>query len=283
MWSDNDHWLSWVLMFFNLAGRMRRKKCDEEGSECRACRRNGLTCIWQSGVEPGKDRKGSDSKALVKSPPRKSPPLSPRFSTLENTPRDALFQYFAGSILPQLMMPGSPPTGATDLLKLGVQFPCVRDSFLACAALFRSSSEEPPPHDALGYYSGALCATRKMIQQSAVYGTEDWFYIQTLSLCIFEVRQTTPDRRCSKANPAELARPVRPYLWSHVACAGCIAGHGSESQEYLRDAERLDAHHSTATDVCCGLAVSCGHHGLPESRYRMASRRRNVGAGAAIF
>ncbi|PKY01825.1 hypothetical protein P168DRAFT_56864 [Aspergillus campestris IBT 28561] len=174
-----------------LTCRMRRKKCDEEGSVCRACRRNGLTCIWQSGVESGKDRKGSDGKALVKSPP-KTPSLSPRFSALENTPRDSLFQYFAGSILPQLMMPGSPATGATDMLKLGVQFPCVRDSFLACAALFRSSSEQPPPRDALGYYSGALCATRKMIQQSAVHGTEDWFYIQTLSLCIFERAQSGP-------------------------------------------------------------------------------------------
>lgn len=262
---------------------MRRKKCDEEGSVCRACRRNGLTCIWQSGIEPGKDRKGSDGKALVKSPPPETASLSPRFSALENTPRDALFQYFAGSILPQLMMPGSPPNGANDLLKLGVQFPCVRDSFLACAALFRSSSEQPPPRDALGYYSGALRATRNMIQQSAVHGTEDWFYIQTLSLCIFEVRETTPDRRRSNANPTQLARPVRPYVWSHVACAGCITCHGFGSQEYLRDAARPSAHHSTPTDVCCSPAVSCGHHGFPEPRHRMAPRRCNVGAGAAIL
>lgn len=176
-------------MIFHLPGRMRRKKCDEEGSVCRACRRNGLTCIWQSGTEPGKDRKGSETKTLVKSPPSKAPSLSsPRFTAVENTPRDALFRYFAGSILPQLMMPGSPPTAANDLLSFGVQFPCVRDSFLACAALFRSNSELPPPRDALAYYCGAVCSTREMIQQSAVQGTEDWFFIQTLSLCIFEVR-----------------------------------------------------------------------------------------------
>lgn len=89
-----------------------------------------------------------------------------------------------------MLIPGTPLASANELIPLAAQYPCVRDSFLACATLFLSNKDLPTPSDALTYYSDALQYTRRMIEESRVKGTEDWLVLQALLLCIFEVSAT---------------------------------------------------------------------------------------------
>lgn len=107
-------------------------------------------------------------------------------------PRESLFQYFASTMIPQMLIPGTPLDTGNELIPLAAQYPCVRDSFLACATVFLSqSSGVPTPPHALTYYSDALRYTRRMIEESRVKGTEDWLLLQALLLCIFEASTPT--------------------------------------------------------------------------------------------
>lgn len=89
-------------------------------------------------------------------------------------------------------MPGTPSASGNELLALGAQYPCVRDSLLACGAVFLSTGSQPVPRHAVVYYSDAVHSTRKMIEESRLDGTEDWLFVQTLLLCIFEASAQTP-------------------------------------------------------------------------------------------
>lgn len=108
-------------------------------------------------------------------------------TTFHDRAQESLFTYFAESVLPHLLIPGTPRASRDDLLSMGVAHPALLNSLLACAALYQSGSEERKTRDALRYYSNALGMTRAMIENSALEGTEDWLLVLTLTLCIFEV------------------------------------------------------------------------------------------------
>lgn len=176
---------------------MRRKKCDEESPACRSCCRNGLTCIWSSKTVPADSQRDAVSRRDVNDSHR---PSSDNPSSFECSSRESLFRYFASTMIPQLLIPGTPLASANELIPLAAQYPCVRDSFLACATLFLSNSDLPAPSHALTYYSDALRYTRRMIEQSRVKGTEDWLLLQALLLCIFEVSVPTTFKPGSKSS-----------------------------------------------------------------------------------
>ncbi|KAJ5814803.1 hypothetical protein N7474_006580 [Penicillium riverlandense] len=119
------------------------------------------------------------------------PSFDPPFP-FENPSRESRFRCYVSAMLPQLLIPGTPWASGNDLIALGAQYPSVRDSFLACATLLLSNSGPPVPPDAVAYYSDAVRATRRMIQESRVKGTEDWLLLQALLLCIFERAQSGP-------------------------------------------------------------------------------------------
>ncbi|KAL4890515.1 fungal-specific transcription factor domain-containing protein [Aspergillus ambiguus] len=172
-----------------LTCRIRRKKCDEESKECRACRRNHLTCIWESDKAP--------SNALVRHHrPESLVKVAARNLTIFDSPTsEALLSYFASVVLPQLLIPGTPSAFHNEVLSLAVQYPCIRDSFLACASGFLTNCGQKVPVHAFKYYSSAVFATRKMIEDSKLAGTEDWLFLLTVALCIFERIQSGPSSK----------------------------------------------------------------------------------------
>lgn len=182
-------------MLTYVPGRMRRKKCDEESPACRSCCRNGLTCIWSSKTVPAERHRDALSSRNVHD--NHVPSLDDP-SPFEGPSRESLFRYFASTMLPQLLIPGTPLASGNELIPLAAQYPCVRDSFLACATLFLSNSGLPTPSHALTYYSDALQYTRRMIEESKVKGTEDWLLLQALLLCIFEVSAPSTFKPASK-------------------------------------------------------------------------------------
>ncbi|KAG2412002.1 hypothetical protein HFD88_009558 [Aspergillus terreus] len=173
-----------------LTCRIRRKKCDEERKECRACRRNHLTCIWESDKAPSTEK----PNALVRQ--RSSQTIlssSSRNLTIFDSPTsEALLSYFASVVLPQMLIPGTPSAFQNEVMTLGVQYPSIRDSFLACASSFLSNCGQKVPVHAFKYYSSAVLAIRKLIEDSKLTGTEDWLFLLTVSLCIFERTQSGP-------------------------------------------------------------------------------------------
>ncbi|KAF9886613.1 hypothetical protein FE257_011253 [Aspergillus nanangensis] len=176
-----------------LTCRIRRKKCDEESKTCRACRRNRLTCIWESDKVPSAGKSNAlvsqkNSEAHIEIP-------SHHLTTFESPTSETLLAYFASVVLPQLLIPGTPSAFNDELLALGVQYPCVRDSFLACAAGFLSNCGQKVPVHAFKYYSNAVFSTRKMIEDSKLVGTEDWLFLLTVALCIFERIQSGPSSK----------------------------------------------------------------------------------------
>ncbi len=165
---------------------MRRKKCDEKSPKCQSCCRNGLTCIWSPKEAPVDRHRNALSTLNNHTPSLKYPP------PFGDPSRESLFQYFASTMIPQMLIPGTPLDTGNELIPLAAQYPCVRDSFLACATVFLSqSSGVPTPPHALTYYSDALRYTRRMIEESRVKGTEDWLLLQALLLCIFEASTPT--------------------------------------------------------------------------------------------
>ncbi|OJJ04271.1 hypothetical protein ASPVEDRAFT_778725 [Aspergillus versicolor CBS 583.65] len=170
-----------------LTCRMRRKKCDEESPKCHSCCRNGLTCIWSPQETPVDRHRNALSTLNDHTPSLKYPP------PFGGPSRESLFQYLAMTMIPQLLIPGTPLDTGNELIPLAAQYPCLRDSFLACATLFLSQSNgvQTLPH-ALTYYSDAVRYTRRMIEESKVKGTEDWLLLQALLLCIFERAQSGP-------------------------------------------------------------------------------------------
>ncbi|KAH8434389.1 Zn(II)2Cys6 transcription factor [Aspergillus melleus] len=169
-----------------LTCRTRRKKCDEERGTCRACRRNLLTCIW-----PLTGAVNIDPRAIVKNTTGIDI-AAHCLTTFQNRSQESLFTYFASSVLPQLLIPGTPRASRDDLLSMGIASPPLLNSLLACAALFQSGTEESRMRDALKYYSNALGMTRSMIENSTLEGTEDWLLVATLAMCIFERAQPGP-------------------------------------------------------------------------------------------
>lgn len=163
---------------------MRRKKCDEEDGTCRACRRNLLTCIW-----PLKGVADADSDGMVNAT-TEIDVASHCLTTFHTRAQESLFAYFATSVLPQLLIPGTPRVACDDLLSMGIACPPLMNSLLACAALFQTEAGERRTHNALKYYSNSLGMTRSMIENSTLEGTEDWLLVLTLIMCIFEVSPT---------------------------------------------------------------------------------------------
>ncbi|PLB48626.1 hypothetical protein P170DRAFT_446499 [Aspergillus steynii IBT 23096] len=169
-----------------LTCRMRRKKCDEENGTCRACRRNGLTCIW-----PLKGVASVDSRAIANTSTNIDI-ASHCLTTFHNRAQESLFTYFSSSVLPQLLIPGTPRASCDGLLSMGIAYPALMNSLLACAALYQPGTAESKTRNALRYYSNALGMTRSMIENSTLEGTEDWLLVLTLIMCIFERAQPGP-------------------------------------------------------------------------------------------
>jgi hypothetical protein len=173
---------------------VRRKKCDEEVGACRACRRNGLTCIWQSEESLSAGRSPAISTLTESSCLGQETTDYTQYSTLWDSPTfgtpidQALFDYFASVVLPQFYVPGSQLTCSDDLLSLGIQYRCILDIFLACSAMFLSHGHHNLLPHALHYYCDAVSRTREMIGKSDIQGTEDWLFVVTLFMCLFEVR-----------------------------------------------------------------------------------------------
>jgi len=179
-----------------IAGRRRRKKCDESKPICTGCIRNELSCNWPCGKLQNPSRKDTLSKrgflvvpSLTEKLLSKAPPLAT--SLLDSERQSYIISYTMDYYLPIQVhrYQNLPPVDQSHIISLSFHSPALMNILLANAARTLDSYATDWRAFEIESYIRSVQEVRQIIQKGDLADREDSLLATVMWLCIFEVSE----------------------------------------------------------------------------------------------
>jgi hypothetical protein len=202
-----------------LTCRDRKKKCDEQRPSCGDCSKFARACLWPSVLTDRRNglRKSRSNSSSLSAPVSATStdlptqcslkalggfqqpnwPCAPYGQIIDHYPfltsrrERMLFHHFVTCYMPRCAHPAAHPMYALrkEAYQLGFQMPEVMSIYLAIAALHIAQDDDNAALVATHLYNSSVCAVWSRMSSGEVDGTEEWLFMLTHFMVLFEVRQ----------------------------------------------------------------------------------------------